>query len=92
MLHRAPKHFYGDVDERGLAMVWNPTAENISTQLKAPLYYAGISKASGASAVLLSREGGVPTSAPLGLNGTFLLPISLGPRERELTWFMMTEA
>eukprot|EP00729_Bicosta_minor_P002834 gene2834-6383_t len=90
VLHRAPKHFYDDIDERGLAMVWNPTSTNISTQLKAPLYYGGISKASGAAAAMLSHEGAAPTRVPLGLNDTILLPVNLGPRE--LTWFVITEA
>ena len=25
VLHRAPQHYYPDIKERGLAMVWNPT-------------------------------------------------------------------
>ena len=25
VLHRAPQHYYPDIAERGLAMVWNPT-------------------------------------------------------------------
>ena len=90
VLHRAPKHFYSDVDERGLAMVWNPTTASISTQLKAPLYYAGISNVSGASAAMLSHEGAPPIRVPLGANDTIDLPVTLGPRE--LTWFVLTEA
>lgn len=89
VLHRAPKHFYGDVDERGLAMVWNPTGGNITTTLSAPLYYAGISKAAGASAAMLSHEGSIPVRVPLGADDTIRLPIKLGPRQ--LTWFVITE-
>ena len=37
MLHVNPR-----LEEKGLAMVYNPTPQPIATQLKLPLYYAGL--------------------------------------------------
>ena len=77
MLHRAPQHFYSDVEERALAVVWNPTNRTIARTLRAPLYYAGISRARGDTAAMVSVEGRPPTRAPLGGGDTVGLPVSL---------------
>jgi len=90
ILHRAPKAFYPDIRERGLAMVWNPTNASITTTILAPLYYAGIAKVKGYTAAVVSREGVEPgVRLPLGANDTVKLEVSLGARE--LTWFVVTE-
>lgn len=90
VLHRAPKAFYSDIPERGLAMVWNPTNRSITQTLQAPLYYAGITAQLGASSAMVSHEGAAPVATRLGVNDTVALSVSLGPRE--LTWFVVTEA
>ena len=89
IVHRAPQHFYPDIVERALAVVWNPTNGTIAATLQAPLYYAGLSRARGTSAVQLSREGGAPASVPLGVNDSVPLAVDLAPRA--LTWFVITE-
>ena len=88
VLHRAPQHFYSDVEERALAVIWNPTNRTIARTLRAPLYYAGISQARGDTAAMVSAEGRPPTRAPLGAGDTVGLPVSLAPRA--LTWFVVT--
>jgi hypothetical protein len=90
ILHRAPKAYYGDIDERGLAMVFNPTNRTINTTLRAPLYYAGISKARGDAGAMVSQEGGAAKQMVLGVNDTIGLDVVLPPRA--LTWFVITEA
>ena len=90
VLHRAPKAFYADIDERALAFVWNPTNRTVVTQLRAPLYYAGISRARGHAAAMVAQEDGASHQLALAANDTVSLPISLGPRA--LTWFVVTEA
>eukprot|EP01047_Picozoa_sp_COSAG01_P041596 COSAG01_NODE_3579_length_5913_cov_14.430513_3_plen_128_part_00 len=91
VLHRAPQHFYSDIDERGLAVVWNPTNRTISTTLLAPMYYAGVARARGDVAAMVSVEGGPPTRLPLEAAGdTIPLLVSLAPRA--LTWFVITAA
>ena len=79
------------VDERGLAVVWNPTNHTISTTLLAPMYYAGVARARGDVAAMVSVEGGPPTRLPLEAAGdTIPLLVSLAPRA--LTWFVITAA
>eukprot|EP00040_Diaphanoeca_grandis_P036541 m.233286 g.233286 ORF g.233286 m.233286 type:complete len:895 (+) comp33639_c0_seq1:188-2872(+) len=89
ILHRAPKHYYPDIDERALAMVWNPTNATIVKTLAAPLYYAGLTVSGGTTSVKVSQEGAAPTTVNMGANNTVALSINLKPRE--LTWFVITE-
>ena len=90
ILHRAPAHFYPDIDERGLAVIWNPTNGSIATTLRAPLYYAGISKVRGDSGAMVSKEGAAAIRVPLDVKDDSIgLPVSLGPRG--LTWFVITQ-
>jgi hypothetical protein len=89
IVHRAPKHYYSDVEERALAMVWNPTSATIATTLQAPLYYTGLSRARGTSAVRVSQEGGAAAAVPLGANDSVALAVDLAPRT--FTWFVITE-
>ena len=89
ILHRAPAHFYPDIKERGLALVWNPTSTHISTTLQAPLYYAGLSTARSVTTVMVSEQEGAAQAVALTGDDTIPLTVSLGPRE--LTWFVITE-
>ena len=89
VLHRAPAAYYADIEERALAMVWNPTRFQINTTIPAPLYYAGLSHARGVHAVNLSWEGHDAAVVPLGANDTIMLSVALAPRT--FTWFVVTE-
>lgn len=88
VLHRAPKHYYPDIRERGLAMVWNPTNRSIVQTLPANLYYSGLTSKVN-KVVTLSQEGGNTNVVPIGVDDTVALSVSLGPRE--LTWFVIAE-
>ena len=89
ILHRAPRAYYGDVAERGLALVFNPTNRTIATTLLAPMYYAGISKTRGDAAAAVSQEGGPGRAVALGANDTVGLQVNLPPRG--LTWFVISD-
>ena len=89
ILHRAPQAFYPDIQERGLAMVWNPTDRNLTATIRAPLYYAGISRARGHRAVLISHEGRPGARATLDANDAVSFTTRLLPRG--LTWFVISE-
>ena len=89
LLHRAPIHYYADVDERALALVWNPTNQTVSQTLLAPLYYAGLSTIRGIQTVTVRQEDGVNVSVRLGVNDTIPLHVTLPPRM--LTWFVVSE-
>jgi hypothetical protein len=88
VLHRAPKHYYPDIVERGLAMVWNPTNRSVTQTLQATLYYSGLTSTVD-KAVMVSQEGAEAKALPLGAGDAVGLTVSLGPRE--LTWFVITE-
>ena len=88
VLHRAPKHYYPDISERGLAMVWNPTNRTITQTLRANLYYSGLTSKVNKFA-MVSQEGGHASAFLIAEDDTVALPVSLGPRE--LTWFVIAE-
>eukprot|EP00038_Savillea_parva_P010018 m.187380 g.187380 ORF g.187380 m.187380 type:complete len:1011 (+) comp17050_c0_seq1:40-3072(+) len=88
ILHRAPQAYYGDISERGLAMVWNPTLSAVNVTLKVPLYYAGLSVEGGTHSVMVSKEGAAAMPYALGTNDTISIQVSLGPRK--LTWFVIS--
>ena len=88
VLHRAPRHYYPDISERGLAMVWNPTNRTIAQTLRADLYYCGLTNKEN-KIVTVSQEGGNANAVPIAVDDTVALTVSLGPRE--LTWFVIAE-
>jgi hypothetical protein len=87
ILHQAPVGRYGDVPERGLAMVWNPLNETLTdvSNIRLPLYYAGLQSP---ASVLVRQEEGNPVAIPLDVNNTVLLPpVTLPPLS--VTYFVV---
>lgn len=80
MLHVNP-----GLDVKGLAVVWNPTAGEISKDLVLPLYYTGLA----GRAVFRGREG-PPQVRPLDAGGRATLPVRVAARG--LTWFTIEAA
>lgn len=89
ILHRAPRHYYGDIEERGLVMAWNPTAVHVTQDVPVPLYYSGLSAARGVASAHVSQEGGPASAIGIGANDTVALRVDLAPRA--LTWFVITD-
>jgi hypothetical protein len=80
MLHVNP-----GLTHRGLAMVFNPSNQQVKKTLTLPLYYTGITGRAS-----IRREEGPSTSQPLDAEGEAQIPIEMGPRS--VTWFVIDPA
>lgn len=89
IIHHGSPKIRSDFEERALIMVWNPAAvASFNGSLTAPLYYSGLTHATGALTVSVSYEGAAPHRMPLSKNSSVDIPIHLGPRG--LTWIVIT--
>ncbi|HOZ45476.1 MAG TPA: alpha-galactosidase [Candidatus Hydrogenedentes bacterium] len=68
------------LDEKGLAMVYNPTPEAVSTDLELPLYYTGLAE----SAQIAERDS-APTTYALDREYRVRVPLEMAPKS--ITWF-----
>lgn len=80
MLHANPL-----LEERGLAMVYNPSPDPQSTTLRLPLYYTGLK-----NAVLVREQDGEPVEYALARDCCIELPVDMPPKS--ITWFVVTAA
>ena len=77
MLHANPQ-----LKHKGMAMVYNPLTTAVSTQLKLPLYYTGLTQ----TAKIREKEGN-PKIYTLDRQYNVLLSISMPPQS--VTWFVI---
>ena len=77
MLHVNPQ-----LKHKGLAIVYNPLTTAVTTQLKLPLYYTGLTQ----TAHIREKEGSAKTYA-LDREYNVLLPITMPPQS--VTWFVI---
>ncbi|KAL5509179.1 hypothetical protein EMCRGX_G004497 [Ephydatia muelleri] len=76
ILHVNPR-----INNRGLAMVFNPTGSTLSWNLTLPLYYTGIS-----NKAQVFREGiSTPTAFSLDRDYSISIPVKMTPTS--ITWF-----
>jgi len=69
--------------EKGLAFFYNPLPEDITTEIRVPLYYTGLSEAAR-----VSVEGAAPTIVPLDRGETATLRVRIPAHKR--TWLLFT--
>jgi len=67
--------------EKGLMMVFNPTAQKLSDVLAVPLYYTGLT-----NTTLVSQEGRAAVTYTLDRLYNVHIPVELGPLN--ITWFL----
>ena len=70
------------ITNKGLAMVFNPTAEHITTNLTLPLYYTGLT-----DIAKVSQVGGAFKTYTLERDYTIELTLDMGPRN--ISWFLI---
>ena len=88
ILHRAPKQFYSDISERGLAMIWNPLNTSLTNvNITLPLYYAGLGPN---NSIKIRQEEGASTIYTLDSNSTFILQNITLP-SLSVTYFVIEE-
>jgi len=73
------------IEERALAMIYNPVNRKVNTTLKIPLYYAGLTD----KAIIREKDG---ESREYELDRAYdvIVPVRLGPRE--ITWFVVEDS
>lgn len=74
-------HVNPELDERALAVVWNPTDAPLAQEIVLPLYYAGLS-----GSCMLSERGGTPKKVALSAQGRVRIKVSVPARG--MTWFV----
>jgi hypothetical protein len=77
-------HVNSQQPERGLAMVYNPTGHVVSTKLRLPLYYTGLT-----GRAHIRQKEGRPKEYPLNRQYTVTLPVKMAPRS--ITWYLIEE-
>jgi hypothetical protein len=70
------------LEEKGLAMVYNPTDQPIATTLSLPLYYTGLR-----GSATVRREDGPPAQYPLDAQHRIAVPLEMAPRS--VTWLLI---
>ena len=76
-------HINPRIDNRGLAMVFNPTGSTLSWNLTLPLYYTGISN----KAQVFQEGISPPTVFSLDRDYTISIPVTMAPTS--ITWFLI---
>ncbi len=71
--------------EKGMAFLYNPLSEAITTEIRLPLYYAGLS-----GSARVSVEGAAPATVSLDRSETATLRVSIPAQKR--TWLLFTAA
>lgn len=71
--------------EKGLAFFYNPLSEDVTTEIRVPLYYTGLS-----GSARVSVEGASPTTVALDRSETAILKVTIPAQKR--TWLLFTEA
>ena len=71
------------IDNRGLAMIYNPNLSNISRNLTLPLYYTGLS----ATAVVY-HEGQTPGQS-FTLEHDYSISLSITMAPQTITWYLI---
>eukprot|EP00054_Salpingoeca_dolichothecata_P016400 m.96117 g.96117 ORF g.96117 m.96117 type:complete len:272 (+) comp21965_c0_seq1:1401-2216(+) len=79
-------HVNPSLQEKGLAMVFNPTDQTQTMNLTLPLYYTGVVT----SARVTQEETGAPTVYTVNRDYSIDVPVSLAPRS--LTWYLIEDA
>ena len=69
--------------EKGLAFFYNPLPEDITREIRVPLYYTGLFETAR-----VSVEGAAPTTVPLDRSETATLKVSIPALKR--TWLLST--
>jgi hypothetical protein len=75
-------HVNPSLSEKGLAMLFNPTDETVSTTVRLPLYYTGLT-----GEALVSEQDGAAVAYPLARDYSIQVPVTIGPRG--LTWLVL---
>lgn len=73
------------IDNRGLAMVFNPTLYTLSHNLTLPLYYTGLK-----TSVMVYHEG-QETGQPYNLERDYSISFPLTMEPLTITWFLIKE-
>ena len=77
-------HVNPQLEERALAMVYNPADGEVATTLELPLYYAGLTDKAE-----IREQDGEPRAYKLDRGCHVSIPVKLGPKS--LTWFIVKE-
>ncbi len=80
MMHVNPR-----TKPRGLAMVYNPTDKRVSTRLKLPLYYTGLTD----RAIIREKEG---RAALYQLDRNYNVSVPVRMQPKSITWFAVESA
>ena len=86
VLHRAPKGYYPEIKERGLAVAWNQMNITITRLITLPLYYAGLK---AGSQINVRREEGQPFTLTLNSLHTVSFNDTILPMA--VTWWVVEE-
>jgi len=77
-------HINSQLEERALAMVYNPADGEVATTLELPLYYAGLTDKAE-----IREQDGEPREYKLDRGCRVSIPVNLGPKR--FTWFIVKE-
>ncbi|MHB8969790.1 MAG: hypothetical protein ACYC3X_18955 [Pirellulaceae bacterium] len=75
-------HVNPQLQQKGLAMVFNPLDRSVTKTLKLPLYYTGLTDTAS-----IRREEGQPVTYVLDRQYNVEVPIEMGPKS--VTWFVI---
>jgi len=75
-------HVNASLREKGLLMVYNPTAGTVTEKISVPLYYSGLTK----SASIREKEGRARTYA---LDREHRIELAVTVKGRSHTWFLV---
>jgi hypothetical protein len=77
-------HVNPQLPEKALAMVFNPSEEKVTTQIKLPLYYSGITQTA-----LVREQDGEPRKYELDRKYRIDVPIEIDAKS--VTWFVVED-
>ncbi len=75
-------HVNPALEEKGLAMLFNPRDETVSATMRLPLYYTGLT-----DRARVSERDGEPIEYMLARDYSIDVPVTIGPRD--LTWLVV---
>ncbi len=75
-------HVNPQLDQKGLAVFYNPTDRTLSKNLKLPLYYTGLT-----TTARIREQEGSPTTYTLDRAYTVYVPLTMAPHS--VTWFVV---
>ena len=92
IVHWGPRAQFPGLEERAIAMVWNPLASAIvGAKIKIPTYYAGLSASAGVTHANVREQEGPNTLVELDADDDSIQVVA-DLKPLAVTWFVVTEA